>query len=60
MVVVVIVVLYADEFWDLVVLVVGHKFVTCIKFFSKLKHSNKAPPTELRRVIIDDTIVHLF
>lgn len=38
----------------------GHKFVVCTNPRSILKHSNTDAPTELRRVTIDDTIVHLF
>lgn len=37
-----------------------HKFVVCTKPRSKLKHSKIAAPIELRRVTIDETIVHLF
>lgn len=37
-----------------------HKLVVCTSPRSKLKHSRTDAPTELRRVTIDDTIVHLF
>lgn len=37
-----------------------HKFVVWTSPLSKLKHSKTDAPTELRRVTIDDTIVHLF
>lgn len=37
-----------------------HKFVVCTSPFSKLKHSSTDAPTELRRVPIDATMVHLF
>lgn len=37
-----------------------HKFVVCTSPRSKLKHSSTDAPTELRRVTIDDTMVHLL
>lgn len=42
------------------IVAMGHKFVVCISPRSRLKHSSTDAPTELRRVTIDDTIVHLF
>lgn len=37
-----------------------HKLVVCTSPRSKLKHSSTEAPTELRRVTIDETIVHLL
>lgn len=37
-----------------------HKFVVCTSPRSRLKHSSTDAPTELRRVTIEETIVHLF
>lgn len=49
-----------DEFELSVILDKRHKFVVCTIPRSKFIHSNMAAPIELRRVTIDETIVHSF
>lgn len=48
------------ELLDSGMLFKGHKFVVCTRPRSKLKHSRTAAPTELRRVTMLLTMVHLF